>query len=51
MIAVIVGRRASSIKYEEPVFFAPYRAQPVRNRIAQKGEDGEFLLATVRPRY
>src|SRR5205823_3003245 len=42
---------SSSIKYDEPVFFALLERGGFEVELRKKSEDGKFLLAAARPRY
>ena len=42
---------SSSIKYDEPVFFALIERGGFEVELRKKSEDGKFLLAAARPRY
>jgi uncharacterized SAM-dependent methyltransferase len=42
---------SSSIKYDEPVFFALIERVGFEVELRKKSEDGKFLLAAARPRY
>ena len=42
---------SSSIKYDEPVFFALIERGGFEVEVRRRSEDGKFLLAAARPRY
>ena len=42
---------SSSIKYDEPVFFALIERGGFEVELRKKSKDGKFLLAAARPRY
>ena len=42
---------SSSIKYDEPVFFALIERGGFEIELRKKTEDGKFLLAAAKPRY
>jgi hypothetical protein len=42
---------SSSIKYDEPVFFALIERGGFEVELGKRSDDGKFLLAAARPRY